>query len=654
MAVGRGVGRAIQHHEKSIDMTRNIPHTRTLRCGSRRSVSAFTLVEVLIATALSLLMMMALAEGFKRMSDSMTDGRANLALSDRLRSVTGTLRSDLERLTLRPVPPQNQLAGNGYFECYEGPISDYSATVLNVNTAATIANAAIPTSRFGDVDDILMFTARALNEPFKGKVPVALLKQARGDPVAPWEWNSLVTISSEYAEIIYFMLPAMDATTPIDPATGRINVISTKNPGFPDEYRLFRRVLLIRPDLNLTSTTLGAGTLTNTADNNSFMYANPSQPMLGMASLFQRCDLSMRRVPDGNPSNPDPVAANSLEDLARRENRFAHGILPSTHAAVSSYGLTSSCTMPLLALTTSNAALDPMVSYFPGNQPFNGFLHPSFALSGERTGEDILLSSAVGFDLRGFDPKLPTFYVTGPDGVMSATGLADQTWGAAGSDDLLLSPNDPGFAAAMLSSNPAATNNPPAAVPGPRGGFADLGWGLKTMGRFGQLGLTLSASATPYMVSPLSGLQLNSGTSSGLDIAEGLFRSGLVIGGSGATPLLRQVTFDSWTNQYEADGMVQREVNQTTRRGTFWINGLADLGYSTSRTDPQLVPDRGANGLEDEVGGIVDGWIDDPTESDTMAPFPFPMGAVQVLVRTEDPGTGLVQQMSVVQDFVTQ
>jgi hypothetical protein len=99
---------------------------------------------------------------------------------------------------------------------------------------------------------------------------------------------------------------------------------------------------------------------------------------------------------------------------------------------------------------------------------------------------------------------------------------------------------------------------------------------------------------------------------------------------------------------------VQREVNQTTRRGTFWINGLADLGYSTSRTDPQLVPDRGANGLEDEVGGIFDGWIDDPTESDTMAPFPFPMGAVQVLVRTEDPGTGLVQQMSVVQDFVTQ
>jgi hypothetical protein len=158
----------------------------------------------------------------------------------------------------------------------------------------------------------------------------------------------------------------------------------------------------------------------------------------------------------------------------------------------------------------------------------------------------------------------------------------------------------------------------------------------------------------PYLVSPLSGLQLNSSTSTGLDIAEGLFRSGLVIGGSGANPLLRQVTFDSWSNRYEVDGRVQREVNLTNRRGTFWINGLADLGYSTSRNDPTLAPDRGGNGLEDEVGGIVDGWIDDPSESDTMAPFPFPMGAVQVLVRTEDPGTGLVQQMSVVQDFVTQ
>ncbi len=633
-------------------MTRQLPVPTRCRCARRRGLSGFTLVEVLIATALSLLMMMALAEGFKRMSDSMTDGRANLALSDRLRSVTGTLRSDLERLTLRPEPPQNQLVGSGYFEYFEGPITDYSATVQNVNTAATIANAAIPTSRFGDVDDILMFTARATREPFKGKVPIALLKQAR-DPATyvptNSDWTDLVTISSEYAEIVYYMLPAMDATTPIDAATGRINVISSKNPGFPDEYRLFRRVLLIRPDLNLAA----SGLLTNPAHSNSIMYADPSQPLLGMANLFQRCDLSMRRVPDGDPSNADPVAANTLEDLARRENRFAHGVLSSTHPSVNSYGLASSCTMPILALTTSNAALDPVVSYFPGNQPFSGFLHPSFALSGVRSGEDILLSNAVGFDLRGYDPKLPTFYVTGPDGVMSAAGLQDQTWGAAGSDDLLLNPMDPGFALAMRSSSPPAFPTP-APVPGPRGGFADLGWGLKVLGRLGQLGVAVPSATAPYLVSPLSGLQLNPSTSSGLDIAEGLFRSGLVIGGSGANPLLRQVTFDSWTNQYEMDGRVQREVNQTTRRGTFWINGLADLGLSTSRSDPVLVPDRGSNGLEDQVNGIFDGWIDDPTESDTMAPFPFPMGAVQVLVRTEDPGTGLVQQMSVVQDFVTQ
>lgn len=639
--------------KKSIEMTQRKKHFTPQRHGSRRTSVGFTLVEVLIATALSLLMMMALAEGFKRMSDSMTDGRANLALSDRLRSVTGTLRNDLERLTLRPLPPQNQLTGSGYFEYYEGPVTDYSATVNNVDLVASSANGAIPTSRFGDVDDVLMFTARAMREPFKGKVPLGLLRQANGESASARDWTDLVTISSEYAEIVYFILPAMDATTPIDLATGRINVISTKNPGFPDEYRLFRRVLLIRPDLNIATTNLDRTVLTNTSDPNTIMYADPSQPMLGMASLWQRCDLSMRRVPDGDPSNPDPVAANSLEDLALRENRFAHGILPSTHASVSGYGLTSSCTMPLLALTTSNAALDPVVSYFPGNQPFNGFLHPSFALTGVRTGEDILMSNAVGFDLRGYDPKLPTFYVSGPDGVMSATGLPDQSWGAAGSDDLLLGPMDPGFAMAMRSSAPPAFPTP-APVPGPRGGFADLGWGLKVMARFGQLSYPLPSGMAPYLVSPLSGLQLNASTNSGLDIAEGLFRSGLVIGGSGANPLLRQVTFDSWSNQYEVDGRVQRELNQTTRRGTFWINGLADLGYSTSRNDPTLVPDRGVNGLEDEVGGIVDGWIDDPTESDTLAPFSFPMGAVQVLVRTEDPGTGLVQQMSVVQDFVTQ
>ncbi|MFY7968310.1 MAG: PulJ/GspJ family protein, partial [Pirellulaceae bacterium] len=225
--------------KKKIDMCKDIQHRQTKCCGCRRALAGFTLVEVLIATALSLLMMMALAEGFKRMSDSMTDGRANLALSDRLRSVTGTLRNDLERLTLRPQPPQNAMTGSGYFEYYEGPITDYSATVNNVNLSASIANGAIPTSRFGDVDDILMFTARAMKEPFKGKVPFALLRQAQDATYIPTvaEWNDLVTISSEYAEIVYFMLPAMNATTPIDAATGRINVINTKNPGFPDEYR---------------------------------------------------------------------------------------------------------------------------------------------------------------------------------------------------------------------------------------------------------------------------------------------------------------------------------------------------------------------------------------------------------------------------------
>ena len=59
-----------------------------------------TLIEVLIATALTLMIMLALAQGFKTTSQSISSGRARLTSSDQLRSISTLLRSDLQGLTV--------------------------------------------------------------------------------------------------------------------------------------------------------------------------------------------------------------------------------------------------------------------------------------------------------------------------------------------------------------------------------------------------------------------------------------------------------------------------------------------------------------------------------------------------------------------------
>ncbi len=58
---------------------------------SNRALAArrgFTLLEVLIATAVTLLMMLSLAQVFKVIGDSMKQGRAALELNSRLRNVS--------------------------------------------------------------------------------------------------------------------------------------------------------------------------------------------------------------------------------------------------------------------------------------------------------------------------------------------------------------------------------------------------------------------------------------------------------------------------------------------------------------------------------------------------------------------------------------
>ena len=329
--------------------------------------------------------MLALAQGFKTLSETVSAGRSRLTLSDQLRGISGLLRSDLNGLTVDSSNPQSSISANGYFKYYDGPMSDFSATLFNFLPTGTIEER-LSANRWGDVDDIVMFTSKAEDgEWFRGKVPKALLLISnlnKGIAVPPmsandWNvaWETEVSIASRYAEIAWFMRPLQES----DPSAGA--PASTKYPiniqellpsgytnppetavqdltpgtpdGMPDRIALCRRVLLIRPDLDISESTL---TTVAFAGRDPQLVMKPFAPTGTAASYrymmrfpYQRCDLSVRPITNDFVGTSLTVQTNSLADLQRPENRFSHYVIPLAALGI---GAGTGTSMPLLALTS--------------------------------------------------------------------------------------------------------------------------------------------------------------------------------------------------------------------------------------------------------------------------------------------------------------
>ena len=81
-----------------------------------------TLIEMLIATAVSLILMAAVAQVFAAFSGAMSNGRSILETDSRLRNVARRLRDDLNGATTQMLPPRTPDQGEGYFEIIEGPM----------------------------------------------------------------------------------------------------------------------------------------------------------------------------------------------------------------------------------------------------------------------------------------------------------------------------------------------------------------------------------------------------------------------------------------------------------------------------------------------------------------------------------------------------
>lgn len=621
--------------------------TRRLKTGRR---GGFTLLEVLIATAVTLLMMLSLSQIFKVIGESMQRGRAVLELNNRLRSVTHRIRTDLRNLTAIPRPPADPGAGEGYFKYFDGARTDFTTLRMWQESLASRPDAPDP-SRIGDVDDILMGTVKAGDTWFTGKVPLFVLEGRV--PTNQTDLDTQVTIASQYAEVVMFVQPLVASSK-----AGFTWSNPERNPGYlvldqsffqdddrdsiPDAYRLHYRTLLIRPDLNLPSGVL-PGNITVTpplfvAHPNFASLGGPLEPLpsplCDMAEVHTNCDLSVRRVFDRSSGGlADFVAANSLADLASPANRFAH---VQVHVPG-----TSSTTMPLLALGPQPSFNNPFLLDPVGDlgqagplRVGSGFLHPAFCLQRDRIGEDILATDILAFDVKVFDPSVP---------ILPYQAQVSAEFGIAGSGDQALSPNDPGYHR-VLGELPVGT-----------GDYVDLGWGRKTL-----LAAGGSVPANANLWGQFSGLsQVNRQTRGwSRSFTESMYKSGTVMTESNNNGLLlvHQPSYDTWSSHYEGDGILHAE--RESRDGVVRINGLTSL-YPRNGGDDEAnaLPiwrrnaiDAGTDGI-DNFGSAP--GVDDASEMETSAPFPVPLRGVKVTVRMEDPATRQMHQMSVVEEFVT-
>lgn len=264
------------------------PAHRTPRGARRRG---FTLIEILVAMAVTLMMMGMAVTIFATVSTAITGSKSTIEMTDRIRSTQTVLLGDFNGITVPAVPRRNPANDLGYLEIIEGPVGP----VLRPRTLQVQAELPIDArldtngdqladydTTVGDYDDVLMFTTRTQGEPFVGNF--AILDDDRNTGGPPYGITTGGTIQSHVAEVAWFLR----GTT------------------------LYRRVLLVLPNHPDGNTATGPN-------------INDLPAVSGFYGLY---DLSVRQVggPYSQDVSPGParLVANSLGDLTKRENRFGH------------------------------------------------------------------------------------------------------------------------------------------------------------------------------------------------------------------------------------------------------------------------------------------------------------------------------------------
>ena len=154
---------------------------------SRRGL---TLVELMVATTMTLIIMGVVAQLFGILANGVTGSRSTIDMSGQLRVVANTLRTDLAGATAPTTPPLPPDGPTGYLEIIEGPLTDDpGAATRGVRLT-------------GDCDDVLMFTTRSLSGAFVGRYDSSFIESPNAEviwfctqsPVQPLADTTLFTL----------------------------------------------------------------------------------------------------------------------------------------------------------------------------------------------------------------------------------------------------------------------------------------------------------------------------------------------------------------------------------------------------------------------------------------------------------------------------
>jgi len=541
-------------------------------CADRHSPSrGFTLLEILTATALTLIMLAGVITVFGTIGTSVSESRATLELGERLRSVSSLLQSDLAGATAPLAPQVAPEANQGYFEIVEGP-RGIGGALMGTSTRPLLTPVAPLTdpalnslytlsgveyhldTTVGDNDDILMFTTRSTNKPFSGRCGVS----GAGVPMV---------VESPVAEVAWFV-------------RGRT---------------LYRRVLLVAPTANLASAST--------------------------SGFYLNYDISAR-------VEGATIKANTLGDLTKRENRFAHpnDVFPydvrrwtylglPTLAECSQSGwplrLANLPSIPTLAPTVSSVQICDFLS--DNITQFPLLKLPSIMAGGVSTAtdppratEDVVLTNVIGFDVKVWDPGAPILKRT------------------LGNEQVAMAPGDLGY----------YTDN---ALAGSISGA--LSMAVSGYGAYVDLGYPLASNYSPYLRMMLIP-QFCSYRSGGSLAVPQMARSRWQISGSPLLPSFKQ------------EGDVS---------GVDWVRGCVydtwSLSYNRAGqlvgTSAVQLKGTGTNGYDDTPpSGSADGVVDDINEMELPPPYAAPVRAIQVKIRAYDSSSRQIREVTVVQDFL--
>jgi hypothetical protein len=587
---------------------------------------------MLVAMAITLLMMAAVVTLFANIGNSVRERRAVIEMSGQLRQARQLLARDLSGATCRAItgqgttgqePEENQ----GYLEILEGAWSDTEPGALvngiladgelnyslsTVPSSQMVQNGMVDRDQdgnaddlyldgdpnnsnnadrdvvtdgwaLGDYDDILALTVRSVGEPFVGRGP-----------------NGQI-IQSQLAEVVWYAVenPQTDPTynTSYDPNSPQLTGL-----GEPGMRRIYRRVNLIAP----------------------WVVIPDADKQLAPQWFFRKYNLSVRwDATDPNDASTVQWIANDLGDLTKRENRFAHQ--PNWQLDNNGnwvYTNNYPNLMDVSAIRLDPANLDnSTINRFPTNSVRDprrrSPLHPyglpfeydetdtidfdvtdvaeeprtpphridpvsNVRVLDDRTGEDLVLDNALGFDIRVYDPGAPLLYNGGA----------------------IVQPFDRGWIELANASARKGEN----LVPVSFGAYVDMFWMRRWWGTNEQ-----PTWATPQGT-PLA---LFAGPTS-----DPLDRSGLnLLNTSYAYP---SVSYDTWSSHYEHDGI--------------------DTDDSTNNSGPV---DEGFNGLDDDNAN----GVDDPGERETSPPYDVSLLGIEVRMRVYEQDARQVRETSIIHSF---